>query len=170
MKIRFLILVFLVAFINLNAQNEDSKKTNFTVSAEYKESILSTKTNHRQISREIFLGYRMFNSIVLEIGTVDYNEINKKTDDLEHLNCYGIGLRYQYLFKDNPLRNGFVVEPYIKFNTVAMFDDIDFYTFYDIGLNLVDAKAPFYNVGTGIRHNLTYTNEIAWYISFGVRF
>jgi len=169
-----LLIAALIFGNSLFAQKEENKiLSKFSFSLNYKESILKSKSEFKSQSRELFVGYKIFNSVIIGVDAGIQNEFNTKTNDFNYFNYYGLDLKYQYLFGKNLLNKKFVVEPYLSINNANSNINDDHFIFYDVGINLIYAKAPYFYFGSGVRQNFYSENTnttVDWYYSFGLRF
>lgn len=158
----------------LFAQEAENKIfSKLTFSLNYKESILMSKSEFKSQSRELFVGYKIFNSFIIGVDAGIQNEFNTKMNDFNYFNHYGLGFKYQYLFGKNLLNKKFVVEPYLSINNANSNINDDSFVFYDVGVNLIYAKAPYFYFGSGAKQNFYSENTnttVDWYYSFGLRF
>lgn len=169
-------LLFIALIFNNQVFAQESKPTilsKFTFSLNYKESILMSKTDFKTQSRDLFAGYRIGNSFVIGLNSGIYNEFNSKKNEFYCFNNYGLGFKYQFVFEKRHLNKEFMMEPYLIFNNAINKMNDDSYFFYDVGLNFIYPKAPYFYLGTGVRQNF-YSDDtkrtIDWYYSFGLRF
>lgn len=132
-----------------------------------------SKREFKSQARELFAGYRICNSFIIGIGTGVYNEFNIKTKEFNYFNHYGVGFKYRYLFGKNLPDKKFAVEPYLNINNAVSIMNNGRFVFYDVGVNFVYAKAPYFYFGTGVMQDFYSENVTAavdWYYGFGLRF
>lgn len=168
--LRLIFFIFLLAGINCTAQQSESKsKLRFTYAADLKGAYVLNELDEKIFSREVFFGYRFFNSAVIEIGLGDFYRLNKNTTSFDLLNHYGIGIKYQYLLMDKPIGGDLVIEPNVRVNQARnRVNDAKLY-FYSIGLNFVPVKTKYFHFGLGFMHSLNGKNSIGLYYNLGIR-
>jgi len=163
-----------LAICNLLCAQDSIPKilSKIALSINYKESVLISGNDFKTQSRDFFMGYKIKNKFIIGISSGNYTQFNADTKEFNNYNQFGVGFKYQFLFEKRYLNKKFVVEPFLNINdAISNVDEDNFYS-YDIGVNIIYPKAPYFYFGTGIMQNFynsNIDNLFSWYFSFGIR-
>lgn len=171
MKKVSLALTILAFSIKLFAQETTSEsKIKFTCSLNMKEVISFNNIDSRSYARDLFVGIKVLDLAVLDIGIGDLNKYNIRTLTYEHNLYYGLSLKYQYFFKEKPLtKDKLMIEPALSINKAINQSSYDHFYFYTLSANFVYSKLPNFHISYGFMHQLGQENNIGFHLGLGIR-
>ncbi|MCF8360905.1 MAG: hypothetical protein K9H26_19305 [Prolixibacteraceae bacterium] len=176
-KIRKIILAMLFCINGSFVYPQDAKSRifdRFTGNMSFKETLITSSPKQHSQILDFYLGYKFKNKFSIGVCTGSNYQLNYADNSFEYFTLMGIGIKYLLFELDKNRGKGIGVEPYVFLTrAVGSADDLEnYFTYYDIGINFIATKMPYFYGGTGIMQNfysLEKKNIFCWYISFGLR-
>jgi hypothetical protein len=178
-KSKKIILIFIYVLLGSIVNAQDSIPqflSKISFSGGVKKSIITNNNDYRVQTLNAYIGYKFKNKISIGFNIGAYQQLNYTNKSFADYSFSGIAIKYLMFEtrKNNKKKIGF--EPYASYNfavkTSSPGNEDDF-NFYDIGVNVVVPKIPYFYSGTGIMQNFYSDNRnslFVWYIAFGLRF
>ena len=122
------------------------------------------------INREVLFGIKAKRNIVIQANIGEYNKCDSEFEIYTNYFYYGVGLKYSYLFIENPILKRYIIEPTLKVNYAINFSTDQNFYFYNIGINMLLKELPYFHINTGFTHTIDTNHLLGAYIGIGINF
>ena len=168
MKTKQLITIIVFFFMSLSLQAQDSIPKIFTkisFSGGLKEFIVTNNSNFDGRVLDFYLAYKLKNKLSIGLNTGIYYLHNNLNSNLTQYSTFGVGFKYLMFEKEKNKQKKIGFAPYVCYNFASNISsdiDNDSFSYYDIGVNIVVPKTPYFYAGTGVMKNFITITEIAF--------
>ena len=173
----FSVATFIVFSNSLYAQDSIPKFfSQITFSGGVKQSIITNNNDYRIQVLDAYIGYKFKKKTSIDLNTGVYQQLNYIDNSFVNYSFYGIAIKYLMFETNKSKLKKIGIELYTSYNfaiNTSSTNNNDDFNFYDIGVNVIVPKTPYFYSGTGIMQNFYADNRnslFVWYISFGLRF